>query len=232
MFGDEEPDWRHDPAHFKSLELLPEIRKMEYSTLLDMPDDRAYDEESARDLEDHQRVKHTYYKAKLAFFEDCFQNQVRYRLMDFDKMHEALEFEDQQMEEKLEFMYDHLDFDHDRSKVRKKFLSEVNRRVTLDDIGETLDKLIYESKGENAEHYDLLRHHNQQSRAAAKDYTSDDFKWSEKLLKTMDPKTPLWIDNPDLIEEAPPALAEKAQQVYDKVKFDDEQADHSYASLR
>ena len=147
-------------------------------------------------------------------------------------MREALEFEDQQMEDKMEFMYDHLDFDHDRSKVRQKFLSEVNRRVTLDDIGETLDKLIYESKGENAEHYDLLRHHNQQSRAAAKDYTSDDFKWSEKLLKAMDPKTPLWIDNPELIEEAPPALAEKAQQVYDKVKFDDEQTDHSYASLR
>ena len=47
---------------------------MEYSTLRDIPDERAYDEESARDLEDHERVKLTYYKAKLAFFEDCFQN--------------------------------------------------------------------------------------------------------------------------------------------------------------
>ena len=80
LFGDEWPDWSLDPSHFKSLELLPEIRKMEYSTLLEMPDGRAYDEESARDLEDHQRVKHTYYKAKLAFFEDCFHNQVRYRV--------------------------------------------------------------------------------------------------------------------------------------------------------
>ena len=231
MFGDELPDWSLDPSYFKSLELLPEVRRMEFSTLPDTPDDRAYDEESARDFEDHQRVKLTYYKAKLAFFEDCFQNQVRYRLLDFEKKREALEYEDQQMDDKLEFMYDQLDFDHDRSKVRRKFLSEVNRRVSLDDIGETLDKLIYESKGENAQYYDLLRHHNQESRAAARDYTSEDFNWSAKLLKSMDPKTPLWLDNPDLINEAAPVLAEKAQQVYDKVKFRDEQTDHSFASL-
>lgn len=52
------------------------------------------------------------------------------------------------MDYKLEFMYDHLDYDNDRVKVRKKFLEEVNKRVTLEDIGETLDKLIYESKAE------------------------------------------------------------------------------------
>lgn len=100
------------------------------------------------------------------------------------------------MDAKLEYMYDHFDYDNDRAKARKKFLSEVNRRVTLEDIGETLDKLTHESKGENAEHYDLLRHHNQSSRAAARDYSSADFNWSQKLLKATDPKTPLWLDDP------------------------------------
>jgi hypothetical protein len=54
------------------------------------------------------------------------------------------------MDEKLDYMYNHLDFDHDRAIVRDKFLNEVNKRVTLKDIGETLDKLIYENKAENA----------------------------------------------------------------------------------
>jgi hypothetical protein len=53
------------------------------------------------------------------------------------------------MEEKLDYMYNNLDFDHDRAIVRDKFLNEVNKRVSLKDIGETLDKLIYENKAEN-----------------------------------------------------------------------------------
>lgn len=43
-------------------------------------------------------------------------------------------------------MYNYLDFDHDRAKVRNRFLKEMNKRTTLKDIGETLDKLIYDSK--------------------------------------------------------------------------------------
>lgn len=94
-FGEEEPDWRLDPAHFKRMQLLPEIRKMEYSTLLEKADSRAFDEESARDLEEHQRITLTYYKAKLAFFEDAFENQVRYKLQDFDARYAELEYHDQ-----------------------------------------------------------------------------------------------------------------------------------------
>lgn len=43
------------------------------------------------------------------------------------------------MEYKLDYMYNHLDYDHDRAKVREKYLNEINRRTTLEDIGETLD---------------------------------------------------------------------------------------------
>jgi len=50
------------------------------------------------------------------------------------------------MESKLDFMYQNLDYDYDRLRVRDKFLNEVNRRTTLVDIGETLDKLIVDSK--------------------------------------------------------------------------------------
>ena len=47
-------------------------------------------------------------------------------------------------------MYNNLDFDNDRSIIRDQFLKDVNKRVSLQDIGETLDKLIYEDKAKNA----------------------------------------------------------------------------------
>lgn len=55
-------------------------------------------------------------------------------------------YEDDRMNEKLEYMYNSLDYDHDRAKVRDKFLNEVNKRTTLADVGETLDKLVVDSK--------------------------------------------------------------------------------------
>lgn len=101
------------------------------------------------------------------------------------------------MNEKLEFMYDHMDYDNDREQVRQKFLNEANKRVTLEDIGETLDKLIYESKAEHATTYDLVEDYNSYPRHAKKEYTSDQFNWTKKLLSSMDPKSPAFFDDPD-----------------------------------
>lgn len=76
------------------------------------------------------------------------------------------------MNQKLDFMYDALDYDHDRVKVRSKFLEEVNKRVTLADVGETLDKLAYDSKGEYAKYYEIHKHHNTKPRSQTKEFTS------------------------------------------------------------
>ena len=43
-------------------------------------------------------------------------------------------------------MYNYLDYDNDRKKIRDKFLNEMNKKTTLKDIGETLDKLILDEK--------------------------------------------------------------------------------------
>ena len=63
------------------------------------------------------------------------------------------------MEGQLEFMYSYLDYDHDRARVRDKFLNEMNKRSTLADIGETLDRLVANSKAASWRHYDLREHH-------------------------------------------------------------------------
>jgi len=46
----------------------------------------------------------------------------------------------------------------------------------------------------------LNEHYKDHSKRATKDFSSLDFKWSGKLLKTIDPKYPLFIDDPDQID--------------------------------
>jgi hypothetical protein len=126
------------------------------------------------------------------------------------------------MEAKLDFMYNYLDYDNDRSKVHTKFLMEMNKRATLEDIGETLDELVIDSKAKNWKHYNLAEHHNAHAKRAAQDYTSEDFKWSGRLLKQIDPKTPLFIDDPSQIDQVDESLNKKINRVYEKIKFNDE----------
>lgn len=172
-----------------------------------------------------------YYKGKLRFFEDCFNNQLALTSHGFESMREAVEVQDQWMSDKLDYMYDHLDYAHDRAKVRDKFLGEVNKRVTLEDVGETLDKMALDSKAAYAQTYQLEEHHSQQPRAATKAYSSADFTWAGRLLKHVDAKTPLFLEDPHQIDEEIEPVAEKLQQVYDRVHYEDAQRDYSYGAL-
>lgn len=62
-----------------------------------------------------------------------------------DQFENAAEY-DKEIDEKFDFMYNQLDYDSDRTKVRDQFLKDVTKRSSLADIGETLDKLTVASK--------------------------------------------------------------------------------------
>ena len=47
-------------------------------------------------------------------------------------------------------MYNFLDYDNDRSRVRERFIKEMNKKTSLKDIGELLDKFIIDERGESA----------------------------------------------------------------------------------
>jgi len=112
---------------------------------------------------------------------------------EFINRKDAIRLEDERFEEKLDFMYQHGDYDSERYKIREKFLKETGKRVNLDDIGETLDDMVLANKAKYFEHYEIAKHHNLQPERPTRDYTSQDFQWSGKLMKSLDPKTPLWI---------------------------------------
>lgn len=135
------------------------------------------------------------------------------------------------MNQKLDFMYGYLDYDHDRARVRSKFLKEMNKRTSLADIGETLDQLHYGSKATNWKHYDLHEHHDVEPKEPFKKHTSDDFKWSGRLLKSLDPLNPLFIDDPSMIDKLGESEAAEVRDIYDRVKFADDKRDYSYNSL-
>ena len=90
IFGDFMPDWSKDAenSRARSLALHPEIRKMESSTLPERPDASVYDEQSAREYEDFHQMTVGYYKGKLRFFEDCFNNQLALTTHGFQNMRE------------------------------------------------------------------------------------------------------------------------------------------------
>lgn len=57
-----------------------------------------------------------------------------------------LEAQDKRMKQKLEFMYNFTDYDNDRVNIREKYLKEMNKKTSLQDIGETLDELVLDNK--------------------------------------------------------------------------------------
>ena len=160
-----------------------------------------------------------------------YDNQVEVMTKKLFEERQQLEYEDERMNEKLDFMYHSLDYDYDRHRVRDKFLQECNKRTTLADIGETLDKLVIDSKAAMWKYYHLGTDHDKQPARASKDYSSVDFKWSGKLLRTMDPKTPLWIDDENQMYQQEEGNIGMHQKVRDFVKYNDEHRDYSYGAL-
>ena len=50
-------------------------------------------------------------------------------------------------------MYNYLDYRHFRHQVRHKFITDMHKKTTIEDIGESLDDLIFESKARVGEYY-------------------------------------------------------------------------------
>ena len=123
------------------------------------------------------------------------------------------------MEDKFDFMYNHLDYDSDRSVVRAKFMNEVNKRTTLEDIGETLDKLTIAAKAYNYKYYDVAEHHDKQPKRAEKDFTSDD--WAADLLGCLDKKSAALLDDPSDFAKFNETEANELEEIVDKVHYAD-----------
>lgn len=78
-------------------------------------------------------------------------------------------------------MYNYLDYDNDRYVVRKKFLDEMNKKTTLKDIGDSLDKFIVDEKAANFRFWDQTK--DETIKSAAKDTNSFELTWTGRFAK-------------------------------------------------
>lgn len=131
----------------------------------------------------------------------------------------------------MDYMYNFYDYDTNRFKVREKFVKEMNKKISLKDIGETLDDLVLENKSKYYKHYSLQEHHNAQPERPTKDYTSNDFQWSGRVLKLIDPKSPLFYEDPSIINQATGTLHPKFEKIKEQIEHNDATRDYSEHSL-
>lgn len=108
--------------------------------------------------------------------------------------HSGVNGKDALLARRAEFMYNFFDYDNDRERIRTRFLEEANKRTTLKDIGEALDKFMLDEKAKgltymNAENNDSL------PKSATQDSSSFELSWTGRIFKDTDPLKPLLLDD-------------------------------------
>lgn len=96
-------------------------------------------------------------------------------------------------------MFSIFDYDNDRERAISKFVKEMDKQVTLKDIGEKLDKFILDEKASGIKYIDPARPA-ETVKSASKDQTSFDMTWTGRLFKEVDPLKPLLMDDPSQLD--------------------------------
>ena len=129
---------------------------------------------------------------------------------------------DSWVEQRVEFMYNYLDYNNDRYKIREKFAKEMNKKTSLKDIGEKLDEFIYTSKAKELDYWHDSKHLLEQPDMATKNLDSKEFDWKEKFKESFNPLKPHWIDEKSEIETLPTEDYQKMTEIFEEVEFRDE----------
>lgn len=126
-------------------------------------------------------------------------------------------------------MYNYLDYDNDRARVRTRFIKEMNKKTSLKDIGEMLDKFIIDEKAAGIPYTNPFA--TEELKSASKNTDSFELHWSGKIFKDHDPLKPSLLDDPTPLENTPEGADIPYRDIIDRVKFEDAHRDHSFDTL-
>jgi len=115
-------------------------------------------------------------------------------------------------------MYNYLDFKCDRHRVRDRFMKEVNKKTTIEDIGGLLDRFVLDSKA-NTQYFQPEHHILEQPKAAMKDTTNNELYWMDTFINQCDPIKPQWIDDQSEFEIMNAVHQDEFEEILDQVKF-------------
>ena len=104
------------------------------------------DDETRTEYKALQEISQKIYNAKWDKYVDDHINMYQYIP---EEMFEDLKYgnlRDKSIKSRVHYMYNYMDYRHFRHQVRHKFINDMHKKSTLEDIGESLDDLIFESK--------------------------------------------------------------------------------------
>ena len=198
MFGKSFTPWQHFTDEALADPNMPdEIRKC-LSRPTSTTTDASFpvtDAKSSKEFSLLSELQMHYLKAKWDHHIDTYLERMQITSQSLFNEKEEADQHDEWMTPRIEFMYSHLDFRNDRARVRERFVSTMNKKATLEDIGGLLDKVTLDSKARIADYFDPKKHALEQPEAPQRDHTEADFNFMESFLSTLEPIKPDFIDD-------------------------------------
>lgn len=133
---------------------------------------------------------------------------------------------DDMINRRAEFMFNYLDYNSDRTRVREKFMKEMHKKTTLEDIGRLLDDFIIDEKAASPEFWDPSK--SDGIKTGTKDTDSFEMTWLGKMYKNADPLKPLLIDDDTPLENTGEGADAAYRDIIERIKHEDARRDHSY----
>ena len=168
-----EPFSQYEDELKNDVTIAPEVRK--YMSL-NQPElqnifNPVVDEDSRQKYIDSNELRKRLFEAKWEWHKDRTLGQFKATTMEIEEEKAIAEDYDRWMKPRVEFMYNYMDFDNERHKMRDKFLNQMHKKTTVKDIGEKLDEFIWSSKAATMlnGHWDDATHTLEQPASPQKD---------------------------------------------------------------
>lgn len=181
-------------------------------------------EQLAYEFED--KMKYKYFQHKLDHFKDLYLNTEEIRGEDYDDLIEEIQKDENDMEDKLEFMYNYMDNHNDRKKVRQILSHELHKKTSIQDIGEMLDEIIIQYQT-TYKGIDKLK-----PKALTEDITSEDLFEEVKSIVNKGKIYPSLYEEQERIPYVTdPHFSPLYKGIIEKVDLEDKRRDHSKEHL-
>mmetsp|Transcript_6919 Transcript_6919/g.9583 ORF Transcript_6919/g.9583 Transcript_6919/m.9583 type:complete len:154 (-) Transcript_6919:892-1353(-) len=129
-----------------------------------------FDEVSRKEFLDYNTLKMKLFEAKWNWYKNETYAQMEITTKNLHDESQIADDYDAWMSNRVDYMYNYLDFDNDRTGIRNKFLNEMHKKTTVKDIGEKLDEFVLSSKAAVSEYWDLGKHPLEEPRSPQKDF--------------------------------------------------------------
>lgn len=191
-----------------------------------------FNETQAREHEYKDELREKYFRAKWDYYVKESLSKLKILHKDLEEaasVADGLNGHDAQKQKRAEYMYSFADYDNDRAKVRERFITEYNKKTTLKDIGEMLDKFVLDEKAEGLRYMDFTK--DEQVKSAAKDTSNFEMSWTGRIFKDTDPLKPLLMDDESPLDGMGEGTDTAYRDILDRIKYEDERTDYSKNSL-